>query len=486
MITIGKTRFDGSVSLPLRYGNRHGLVAGATGTGKTVTLQRLAEEFSRAGVPVFAADIKGDLSGIAATGDPSGNAARRSHDLGVDYIPSRFPVTLWDIFGKAGFKITTSVQEIGPRLMALMLGLNPTQTGAIDIAFRFEHDRGEFLLGLDDLRYALNDMLEDRETVCQRYGNVTGASISAIQRNILALESQGGDEIFGEPGFDIMDFMQTRDGRGVVNLLHADQLMEAPKLYATFLLWLLTKLFRRMPEVGDLDKPKLVFFFDEAHLLFRDTPKPLMDQIERLVRLIRSKGVGVYFVTQKPSDVPDAVLAQLGNRIQHALRVFTPKEQRFVKSAAQAFRPNPKLDVKAEITEMGTGEALISVMEDEGIPSVVQKIKVFPPSAQIGPISELERQEIMDHHPLRDRYAARLPYLDQFEAFVQRMRAERGMPEIELQREEWTEGEFRKFIPDISPRAEAPKRRQWSALEKARTLLSIAASVAIFAYLFHA
>ncbi|HTM78987.1 MAG TPA: helicase HerA-like domain-containing protein, partial [Devosia sp.] len=383
-IDIGKTSAGLTIGLPLRFANRHGLVTGATGTGKTVTLQRLAEQFSAAGVPVFAADIKGDLSGIATTA----------------------PVTFWDVFGRKGHPIRTSVQEMGSVLLARMLGLNEAQAGTLSIALKRAEDQADFLLTLDDLRWQLQDMQDDRETVCQVYGNITAASIATIQRNILTLEQQGGAKLFGEPPFDIRNFMRFVDDRGTVNLLHADQLMEAPKLYGTLIYWLLTELFRKLPEVGDVDKPRLVFFFDEAHLLFKDAPKHLLASIERIVRLVRSRGVGVYFVTQSPSDVSDGVLAQLGNRIQHALRAYTPKEQRFVKAAANAFRPNKGVDVQKAVLEMGVGEALVSMLTGDGVPMPVERIKVSKPAGQIGPISDLERLVLNEQSALRVTYPA--------------------------------------------------------------------------------
>ncbi|MEI4480954.1 MULTISPECIES: helicase HerA-like domain-containing protein [unclassified Phyllobacterium] len=403
---FGTTATGIGVNLPLRFANRHGLVTGATGTGKTVTLQRLAEEFSRNGVPVFAADVKSDLSGIATS----------------------FPAEFWDIYGRKGLQIRTSVQEMGAQLISRMLGLNETQQGAVEIAFRIADKEQCLLLTLDDLRWALSDMLDNREDVCKEHGNITAASISAIQRNLLALEAQGGANLFGEPPFDIPDFIRTDDnGRGIINLLHADQLMEAPKLYATFLLWLLTELFRRLPEAGDLDKPKLVFFFDEAHLLFRDAPRPLVQSIERLVRLVRSKGVGVYFVTQSPADVPDTVLAQLGNRIQHALRAYTPSDQRNVKASANAFRPNPGVDVKAEITAMGVGEALVSMLQDNGVPQPVEKVRITKPSAQIGPVSDLERETTIAGSRMFEKYKAGMLPHEASHAFGNRMKAQRGI-----------------------------------------------------------
>lgn len=408
MIEIGRSG-PNSVRLPLRFANRHGLVTGATGTGKTVTLQRLAEQFSAAGVPVFAADIKGDLSGVATAA----------------------PVTFWDVFGRKGHPIRTSVQEMGPQLLARMLNLNETQAGTLAIALKRAEDQADFLLSLDDLRWQLQDMQDDRETVCQVYGNITAASIATIQRNILTLEQQGGARLFGEPPFDINDFMLQVDGLGAINLLHADDLMEAPKLYGALIFWLLTELFRRLPEVGDLDKPKLVFFFDEAHLLFRDAPKHLLESIERIVRLVRSRGVGVYFVTQSPADVPDNVLAQLGNRVQHALRAYTPKEQRFLKAAARAFRPNPKINVEQAVLEMGVGEALVSTLMADGVPSPVERIKVAMPAGQIGPISDIEREMTVEASPLRVKYPPMTEGADLIHQFQNRQRQKRGLPAVE-------------------------------------------------------
>ena len=404
-IKVGKTPAGNDVVLPLRFSNRHGLITGATGTGKTVTLQRLAEQFSAAGVPVFAADVKGDLSGIATAS----------------------PVAFWDVFGRKGHPIRTSVQEMGPVLLSRMLNLNETQAGTLTIALKRAEDQADFLLTLDDLRWQLQDMQDDRETVCQVYGNITASSIATIQRNILTLEQQGGAKLFGERPFDINDFMRVLDGRGVVNLLHADDLMEAPKLYGTLIFWLLTELFRKLPEAGDLDKPKLVFFFDEAHLLFKDAPKHLLESIERIVRLVRSRGVGVYFVTQSPADVPDNVLAQLGNRVQHALRAYTPKEQRFVKAAARAFRPNKTINVEEAVLSMGVGEALISTLVDDGVPMPVERIKVTKPSGQLGPLSDLERDATIVASPFRAKYPSIVEGERHIWQFQNRQRAARGL-----------------------------------------------------------
>ena len=398
--------------LALRFANRHGLVTGATGTGKTVTLQVMAEGFSRAGVPVFAADIKGDLSGIAAPGQARPDFLKRAKDIGLDYQPDEFPVVFWDLFGEQGHPVRATVFEMGPLLLSRMLDLNDVQEGVINIAFRFADDEfgasdavNKGLVDLNDLRSLLSYLSNNAKDIGARYGNVAPATIGAVQRQLLVLENQGGETFFGEPALSIKDFMRTdRDGRGVVNILAADKLMENPRLYATFLLWLLSELFEQFPEVGDLDKPKLVFFFDEAHLLFDDAPKALLDKIEQVVRLIRSKGVGVFFVTQNPLDVPDKVLAQLGNRVQHALRAFTPRDQKAVKTAAETFRPNPKLDTARVITELGKGEALVSFLEGNGTPAMVQRTLIRPPSARLGPVSAAERKAVIAKSPLRGKY----------------------------------------------------------------------------------
>lgn len=431
MIEFGQTRDGHTVGLPLRFANRHGLISGATGTGKTVTLQRLAEEFSKAGVPVFAADVKGDLTGVSAPGKPDGPAASRAAELKRIWQPVHFPTCLWDLFGEQGFNIHTSVHAMGPDLLASMLRLNDTQSGTLNILFKRQLDREEFILNLDDLRGCLLDLSDYREEVCREYGHVTANSIATIQRQVLALEAQGGENLFGEPPFDINDFMRTENDRGVINLLSADRLLEAPKLYATFLLWLLTELFRVLPEAGDLNRPKLVFFFDEAHLLFRDAPKPLLEKIERLVRLVRSKGVGVFFVTQSPADVPNSVLAQLGTRIQHALRAFTPADQKFIKAAAQSFRPNKEVDVKSEILELGTGEALISPLQDDGTPLPVERVHIFPPTSQIGPITQNTRYVLMELSPLYSKYEEDLFGMYMYQSFIDRTRSENGLKPIE-------------------------------------------------------
>jgi DNA helicase HerA-like ATPase len=376
--------------------NRHGLIAGATGTGKTVTLQVLAERFSSIGVPVFMADVKGDLSGMAAAGTASEKMKKRLEMLGLpEPAWSAFPVTFWDVYGEQGHPVRATVSDMGPLLLARMLDLNETQEGVLTLVFKVADDNGLALLDLKDLRAMLEFVGENAKEFRTGYGNVSAASIGAIQRGLLGLEHQGADKFFGEPMLDIADLMQTAHGKGVINILAADKLLNSPKLYATFLLWMLAELFEQLPEVGDPDKPKLVFFFDEAHLLFDDAPKALLDKIEQVVRLIRSKGVGVYFVTQNPLDIPEAVLGQLGNRVQHALRAFTPRDQKAVKTAAETMRQNPKLDTEKAITELGVGEALVSLLDEKGRPSVVERAFVLPPASQIGPITPETRKRII-------------------------------------------------------------------------------------------
>jgi DNA double-strand break repair helicase HerA and related ATPase len=402
-IFVGKSHKPEFVTLSLA--NRHGLVTGATGTGKTVTLQVLAEGFSRAGVPIFAADIKGDLSGIAEVGEAKESFVKRARDMGIAYQPDQFPAVFWDLFGEQGHPIRTTIADMGPLLLSRMLGLNDTQEGVLNIAFRAADDNALALLDLKDLRAILGFVADNASELQKQYGNVATASIGAIQRQLLVLENQGGAKFFGEPALDISELMRTdRDGRGIVNLLAADKLMENPRLYATFLLWLLSELFEELPEIGDPEKPKLVFFFDEAHLLFTDAPKALLDKIEQVVRLIRSKGVGVYFVTQNPLDVPDKVLAQLGNRVQHALRAFTPRDQKAVRAAAETFRPNPELDTAQVITELEKGEALCSFLEGKGTPSVVQRTMIAPPTARLGVITPQERQVLIANSSLKGKY----------------------------------------------------------------------------------
>ncbi|WP_085315613.1 helicase HerA-like domain-containing protein [Derxia lacustris] len=373
--------------------NRHGCITGATGTGKTVTLQRLAHEFSALGVPVFMADVKGDLSGLARPGSPSDKLAARLAERGIELpVPEACPVTFWDVYGELGHPVRATVSDMGPLLLARLLGLNDTQTGVLNLVFKIADDEGLLLLDLKDLRAMCQHVGENAKSFTTEYGNVSSASIGAIQRGLLAVEQQGGDRFFGEPMLNIDDLMQTVDGRGVVNILAADKLMNAPKLYSTFLLWLLSELFERLPEVGDVDQPKIVFFFDEAHLLFDEAPKVLVDKVEQVVRLIRSKGVGVYFVTQNPLDIPDGVLAQLGNRVQHALRAFTPRDQKAVRTAAETMRPNPRLDAVKAIQELGVGEALVSFLDEHATPAITERGWVVPPGSQIGPVTPDERR----------------------------------------------------------------------------------------------
>jgi len=372
--------------------NRHGLITGATGTGKTVTLQVLAEHFSSIGVPCFMSDVKGDLSGISRAGGGNAKVDARVAQPGLDdFSHCDFPVTFWDVWGEQGHPVRATVSDMGPLLLSRLLNLNDTQAGVLHLVFKIADDNGLLLLDMKDLRSMLQFVGDNARSFTTEYGNVSAASIGAIQRGLLALESQGGDHLFGEPMLDIDDLMQTDRGRGVVNILAADKLMNAPKVYSTLLLWLLSELFENLPEAGDLDKPKLVFFFDEAHLLFDDAPPALVDKIELVVRLIRSKGVGVFFVTQNPADVPDKVAAQLGNRVQHALRAFTPRDQKAVRAAAETMRDNPDLDEAAAIMELGVGEALVSMLDVKGKPGVTERCLILPPRAQIGPISAAER-----------------------------------------------------------------------------------------------
>ncbi|RPE70684.1 hypothetical protein EDC62_1170 [Tibeticola sediminis] len=376
--------------------NRHGLITGATGTGKTVTLQTIAEKFSSIGVPVFLSDVKGDLSGISQPGQISPKLAAVLQERGIPTPePRACPVTFWDVFGEQGHPVRATVADMGPLLLARMLDLNETQAGVLQIVFRIADDNGLLLLDLKDLRAMLQFVGDHASQFTTQYGNVSAASIGAIQRGLLQIEAQGGDRFFGEPMLNIADFLQTVDGQGMVNILAADRLMQAPRLYATFLLWLLAELFEQLPEIGDPEKPKLVFFFDEAHLLFSDAPKALLEKIELVVRLVRSKGVGVYFVTQNPLDIPDSVLAQLGNRVQHALRAFTPRDQKAVKAAAETMRPNPGLDLSRAITELAVGEALVSLLDAKGRPGVTERAFVIPPGSLIGPISAEQRRTLM-------------------------------------------------------------------------------------------
>ncbi|HSI42421.1 MAG TPA: helicase HerA-like domain-containing protein [Xanthobacteraceae bacterium] len=411
--------------LTLKLANRHGLATGATGTGKTVTLQTLAEGFSRAGVPVFAADIKGDLSGVAMPGQGAEWILKRCTEIGATYAPDEFPVAFWDVFGELGHPVRATVSEMGPLLLARLMNLNEVQEGVLNVVFRVADENGLLLLDLKDLRAMLAFVAENAAKLTTTYGNVSAATVGAIQRQLLVMQNQGADKFFGEPALAIADLMRVdrRSGYGTINILAAEKLMGSPQLYATFLLWLLSELFEELPEVGDPDKPKLVFFFDEAHLLFDEAPKALLQKIEQVVRLIRSKGVGVYFVTQNPLDVPDSVLAQLGNRVQHALRAFTPRDQKAVKAAADTFRPNPKLNTAQVITELGKGEALVSMLEGNGTPTMVERTLICPPSAQVGPITMEQRAAIMARSPLKGVYDQTLDRESAFEMLAKRAEA---------------------------------------------------------------
>src|ERR1700757_1764785 len=431
--------------LTLALANRHGLVTGATGTGKTVTLQVMAEGFARAGVPVFAADIKGDLSGISEAGEAKDFIVKRAREIGLNFEPDRFSAIFWDVFGEQGHPVRATVTDMGPLLLSRMLDLNDVQEGVLNVAFRVADENGLALIDMKDLRALLDAIVPDTSKkkadgdddplasirkAAQSFGNVTKATVGTIQRQLLVLENQGGARFFGEPPLSLKDFMRTdRDGRGMVNILVADKLMQSPRLYATFLLWMLSELFEELPEAGDPPKPKLVFFFDEAHLLFNDAQKALMDKIEQVVRLIRSKGVGVYFVTQNPIDVPDKVLGQLGNRVQHALLAYTPRDQKAVQAAAQTFRPNPKLDTAKAIMELGKGEALVSFLEGNGTPAMVERVLVRPPSARIGPITPEERKAIMDASPVKGKYDTAIDAESAYEILQKRVAGNAAHPD---------------------------------------------------------
>jgi DNA helicase HerA-like ATPase len=408
--------------LTLGLANRHGLVTGATGTGKTVSLQVMAEGFARAGVPVFAADIKGDLSGISEAGEPKDFILKRAKEMELAFQPDQFSTVFWDVFGEQGHPVRATVSEMGPLLLARMMDLNDVQEGVLNIAFKVADEQGLLLLDMKDLRAILSFIAEHAAELTTQYGNVSKQTVGTIQRQLLVLENQGGTKFFGEPALALKDFMRTDSGgRGMVNILVADKLMQSPQLYATFLLWMLSELFEELPEAGDPPKPKLVFFFDEAHLLFNDAPKALMDKIEQVVRLIRSKGVGVYFVTQNPIDVPDKVLAQLGNRVQHALRAFTPRDQKAVAAAAQTFRPNPKLDTAKVIMELGKGEALVSFLEGNGTPAMVERVMIRPPTGRIGPITPEERKAIMGRSPVKGKYDTTIDSESAYEVLQKRV-----------------------------------------------------------------
>jgi DNA helicase HerA-like ATPase len=402
-VLIGRS--DKPQRLRLDRANRHGLVAGATGTGKTVTLQVLAQGFSDAGVPVFAADVKGDLSGIAAAAQPNEKLLARAKALDVVLQPAAAPVIFWDLFGQQGHPIRATISEMGPLLLSRLLDLNDVQEGVLNVVFRAADEEGLLLLDLKDLQAALTYAADNAKTLSAKYGNVAAATVGSVQRKLLVLENQGGANLFGEPALDLSDLMRTdASGRGYVSLLAGERLIGAPQLYATFLLWLMSELFEQLPEIGDPEKPRLVFFFDEAHLLFNDAPKALLDKVEQVVRLIRSKGVGVYFITQNPADVPDTVLGQLGNRVQHGLRAYTPADQKGLKAAAASFRTNPAFDTAEAIQALGVGEALVSVLDEKGAPTMVEKTSVRPPNSRIGPATPDERRQLMAASPLRGVY----------------------------------------------------------------------------------
>lgn len=464
-IFIGASRkpddsYQRAEELLLKYGNRHGLVTGATGTGKTVTLQILAEGFSNAGVPVFCADIKGDLSGIAMMGDAKDFLVARAEAVKLDpYEFQEFPVIFWDLFGEQGHPIRATVSEMGPLLLSRLMNLSEAQEGIINIAFRIADDEGLLLLDLKDLQSLLANIAERAAEIGARYGNVTRQSVGAIQRSLLILEQQGTANFFGEPALKIPDIMRTtRDGRGAINVLAADKLMMNPRLYATFLLWLLSELFEELPEVGDPDQPKLVFFFDEAHLLFDDAPKILVDRVEQVVRLIRSKGVGVYFVTQNPLDIPETVLAQLGNRVQHALRAYTPREQKAVKTAADTFRPNPDFDCAKAITQLGVGEALVSTLEAKAVPAMVQRTLIRPPASRLGPITPEERRKLIAESPVSGQYDETVDRESAFELLQKRaVDAQKAEEQAQSRDQEEDSGRSRWTIPGFGNDEEADR-----------------------------
>jgi DNA helicase HerA-like ATPase len=414
-----------------RMANRHGLIAGATGTGKTVSLRVLAENFSRRGVPVFMADVKGDLSGLCHPGGDNPKIAERVHQLGLtDFGYSAYPVILWDVFGEQGHPLRSTISEMGPLLLSRVLNVNETQSGVLALVFKVADDNGLLLLDLKDLRSMLQFVADNSKSLTTQYGNVSAASVGAIQRRLLELEQQGGDKFFGEPALNIDDLMQTDgQGFGMINILAADKLMLSPKLYATFLLWLLSELYESLPEIGDQEKPKMVFFFDEAHLLFDDAPDVLMQKVEQVVRLIRSKGVGVYFCSQNPLDIPDIVLGQMGNRIQHALRAFTPRDQKAVRAAATTFRQNPEIDTEAAITELGVGEALVSMLDEKGTPGIARRALIVPPQSRIGTITPDERRRIIQSSIIAGHYENAVDRESAYEML--RARAEQAAEAVE-------------------------------------------------------
>jgi len=454
--------------LLLKYGNRHGLITGATGTGKTVTLQGLAEGFARAGVPVFLADVKGDLAGISQMGKQQDFLVKRAKDIGFDDWEScTFPAIFWDLFGKSGHPVRATISEMGPLLLARILNLNDTQEGVLNVAFKFADDNGLLLLDLKDLRALLVEVEKRSSELSATYGNVATATIGAVQRALLVLEQQGAANFFGEKALEIPDLMRTNtDGRGMISILAADQLMQSPRLYATFLLWMLSELFEQLPEVGDPPKPKLVFFFDEAHLLFDDAPKALVDKVEQVVKLVRSKGVGVYFVTQNPIDVPDAVLSQLSNRVQHALRAYTPRDQKAVKVAAETFRTNPAFSTEEVITQLGIGEALVSVLEDGGVPSIVSRTLIRPPSSRVGAVTPEERQAVMAGSPVGPQYNQVIDRESAFEVLQKKAETKTAPPSAPTSAQPPPQPPYQpqsappsQYQPETAPRGGPPRYR---------------------------
>ncbi|MBE6220957.1 MAG: DUF853 family protein [Rikenellaceae bacterium] len=428
----------GPINIIGKMANRHGLIAGATGTGKTVTLQVLAETFSQAGVPCFMADMKGDLSGISQVGKLSGFIEKRCAEFGIDPTTLKFegcPVRFFDVYGEQGHPMRTTVESMGSMLLARLMDLNDTQAGVLALTFRIAEDEGLHLIDMKDLRLMLDYVAKNAQRYSTTYGNVSAASIGAIQRSLLTLDEQGGDKFFGEPAFDIYDLLQTEGGRGVMNILAADKLMLQPKLYSTFLMWLLTAIYEKMPEVGDMELPKMVFFFDEAHMLFKDTSKALTDKIEQIVRLIRSKGIGVYFISQSPSDLPETILGQCGNRVQHALRAFTPKDQAAVKAAAQTFRTNPAFSTEREILELGTGEALVSFLDEKGAPSMVERAKILFPMSQIGAISDEQRAAVNSASRIAGKYDTAVDRESAFEKILKQREAAEQQKAEQAERE---------------------------------------------------
>ena len=454
---------EGSIHLTPKMANRHGLIAGATGTGKTVTLKVLAESFSEMGVPVFLADIKGDVSGMCLPGEDSEGFQKRIRNklgLEIDWKFEGYPIRFWDVYGKKGHPVRTTISEMGPELLSRLLELNDTQTGIMNIIFRVADEQGLLLLDLKDLRSMVQYVGENAAALKTKYGNVSAQSVGAIQRALLRLEDQGGNIFFGEPALEIKDwFAQDEKGYGVINMLHCTELFQSPLLYSTFLLWMLSELYESMPEAGDLDKPKMVFFFDEAHLIFKDAPRSLLDKVEQIVRLIRSKGIGIYFITQLPSDIPDSVLSQLGNKLQHALRAYTPKDQKALKVAAQSFRPNPKLDAEAALSELGTGEVLVSLLDEEGIPGIVERAYVMPPRSFLGVAEESKRQEIINASPLHSKYAKTVDRESAYE--VLQKRAEQAAKEV-------AEEAGEEYVPEDETIQEEIRRNSRSTSTKAK------------------